>query len=117
MTLAMKTDPNGETAAQRPDSEGGPLDVAILFVDLVSSTEFASVMGLREYADYVESFYRLCVEQCRHFFEVFHGKRYRGDGWLELGRLLKQVGKIEDARGSLRQARRHGVSADEEALP
>lgn len=49
----------------------GPLDTTILFVDLVSSSEFASVLGLREYAEFVASFERLCREQCRHYFEDY----------------------------------------------
>jgi class 3 adenylate cyclase len=55
----------------------GPLDTAILFVDLVSSSEFGSVMGLREYAEYVESFYQLCVEQSTHLFENVLGRKYQ----------------------------------------
>ena len=54
--------------------ESGPLDVAVLFVDLVNSSDFAGVMGLREYAEYVDSFHRLCREQCEFFFEIWKDK-------------------------------------------
>src|SRR3990170_1998646 len=57
--------------------EAGPLDTAILFVDLVSSSEFASVLGLHEYADYLDSFQRACLSQCRHFFDTVHAGKYR----------------------------------------
>jgi class 3 adenylate cyclase len=55
---------------------GAPLEVAILFADLVSSSEFASVMSLGRYAEYVASFEETCERQCRHFFEVFHQGDY-----------------------------------------
>ena len=38
------------------------LETAVLFVDLVASSEFASVLGLREYAEYVDSFEQVCRE-------------------------------------------------------
>lgn len=56
------------------------LDTAVLFVDLVSSSDFASVMGLREYAEYVDAFHHLCYEQCRFFFEELHKGMYAPDG-------------------------------------
>jgi class 3 adenylate cyclase len=55
----------------------GVLETAVLFVDLVSSCEFASVMGLREYAGYVESFQHVCVEQTRHLFGTVLGPRFQ----------------------------------------
>lgn len=60
-----------EADAERKE---GPLETAILFVDLVSSSEFASVMGLREYAEYVQSFNDLCIKQCNYFFREFKRK-------------------------------------------
>lgn len=66
--------------ADWPVGKEGPLDVSVLFIDLVSSSEFASIMGLREYSEYVETFHRLCIEQCRYYFEEFLGGEYRGGG-------------------------------------
>jgi len=57
--------------------EDGPLDLAVLFVDLIGSSEFASVLGLREYAQYVDSFEAVCREQCRHYFEVYLEGKYQ----------------------------------------
>jgi class 3 adenylate cyclase len=54
--------------------EGEPLETAVLFVDLVSSSDFASVLGLKEYARYIDSFEQLCRIQCEHFFRV--AKKY-----------------------------------------
>lgn len=59
------------------DRIAGPMDVGVLFVDLVDSSVFASVLGLKEYADYLASFHRICLEQCAHFFEVFLDGKYR----------------------------------------
>lgn len=58
------------TIGTQPANDG-PLETAILFVDLISSSEFASVLSLREYAAYVDSFEDLCRRQCRYFFETF----------------------------------------------
>ena len=72
--------------SQRPDpgqapslspGESGPMDVGVLFVDLVDSSVFASVLGLREYADYLGSFHEVCLSQCRHFFETYLEGRYQ----------------------------------------
>jgi class 3 adenylate cyclase len=60
-----------------PDGGEGPLETAVLFVDLVASSEFASVLGLEEYARYVDSFEHLCREQCLYFFETVH----KNKGW------------------------------------
>lgn len=62
-----------------PDFQDGPLETSVLFVDLVASSEFASVLGLRDYAEYVDSFEQLCREQCRFFFEEFH----KNKGWRQ----------------------------------
>ncbi len=48
----------------------GPLNVAILFVDLVDSSLFASILPLDEYAAHLRSFRAICERQVRHFFEV-----------------------------------------------
>ena len=56
---------------------GKAMEAAILFADLVSSSEFASVMSLQEYADYVASFQETCARQCEYFFKTFHAKMYR----------------------------------------
>lgn len=60
--------------------DSGPLHVSVLFVDLVSSTDVASVMGLEEYAAFSRSFQTTCLRQCQHFFESHHRKRYEHDG-------------------------------------
>jgi len=60
-----------------PPGQDGPLETAILFVDLVSSSDFASVLGLEDYARYIDSFEQLCRAQCNHFFQVLHGNK----GW------------------------------------
>jgi class 3 adenylate cyclase len=60
-----------------PDGVDGELETAVLFVDLVASSDFASVLGLKEYATYVDSFEQLCREQCHYFFETLH----KDKGW------------------------------------
>lgn len=57
-------------------AKGGEFEAGILFMDLVDSSVFASVLGLREYADHLESFHRICLSQCRHFFGVFLEGKY-----------------------------------------
>jgi class 3 adenylate cyclase len=47
------------------------MEAGILFMDLVDSSVFASVLGLREYADHLDSFHQICLNQCRHFFGGF----------------------------------------------
>jgi class 3 adenylate cyclase len=61
-----------------PDGVDGELETAVLFVDLVASSDFASVLGLKEYATYVDSFEQLCREQCQYFFETLH----KDKGWV-----------------------------------
>src|SRR6476659_6090198 len=69
-----------EQPSSRPPEGGeGALETAVLFMDLVASSEFASVLGLEEYAKYVDSFEQLCREQCAYFFEVVH----KSKGWRE----------------------------------
>jgi class 3 adenylate cyclase len=58
------------------DGWSGPVETAILFVDLVSTSEFASVLGLQAYSNYIDSFEDVCMRQCRHFFEVLHRSTY-----------------------------------------
>ncbi len=62
-------------AGSQPKWEG-PLDTAIMFVDLVDSSVFASVLGLKEYSDYVESFHEVVRVQCEHFFEHYLRGKY-----------------------------------------
>jgi class 3 adenylate cyclase len=50
--------------------ESGPLHVSVLFVDLVSSSDFASVMSLQGYAQYVSAFHDLCRRQTKLFFQT-----------------------------------------------
>src|SRR5215218_11379953 len=70
-----------KSVISRPPPGGdGMLETAILFVDLVSSSDFASVLGLKAYAEYVDSFEQLCRKQCAYFFEDFHNKQ-TNKGW------------------------------------
>jgi class 3 adenylate cyclase len=65
-----------EPPVSRPEpGTDGMLETAVLFVDLVASSEFASVLGLEAYANYVDSFEQLCRTQCAHFFETFHANK------------------------------------------
>jgi class 3 adenylate cyclase len=57
--------------------EEGALDTAILFVDLVDSSIFASVLDLKSYSDYMRSFHEICCEQCNYFFGTFLKGQYR----------------------------------------
>ncbi len=66
---------NDPPVSRPPDGEEGRLETAVLFVDLVASSEFASVLGLEEYAQYVDSFEHLCRKQCTYFFETFQKKQ------------------------------------------
>lgn len=70
-----KTGPAGGVPRSGPDE--GPRDVAVLFVDLVDSSAFASVLGLREYAEFLHAFHRTCLRQCAYFFETYLGGKYR----------------------------------------
>jgi len=60
--------------------DAGALQTAVLFVDLVSSTDLASAVGLEEYARFSETFRETCVEQCHHFFEVHRKHKLIHDG-------------------------------------
>ena len=62
---------SGELEPDVARGEGNPIETAILFVDLVGSSVFASVLGLRDYAEYVSSFNRICLRQCEYFFKEF----------------------------------------------
>jgi class 3 adenylate cyclase len=55
----------------------GALRCAVMFVDLVNSSEFASVLRLSEYAAFVHSFRDFCVQQCQHYFDTFLKGQYR----------------------------------------
>lgn len=62
----------------RPEiGQEGVLETAVLFMDLVASSEFASVLGLEEYARYVDSFEELCRHQCAYFFDVVHKNKWK----------------------------------------
>lgn len=50
---------------------GRPLDAAVLFVDLVNSSVFASVLSLEEYAVYLDDFHETCRCQCEFYFKNF----------------------------------------------
>jgi len=62
---------------REPIGTGQPLETAILFIDLVNSSDFATVLGLREYAAYVDAFEELCQRQCEHFFKTYHEGEYQ----------------------------------------
>ncbi|MDA0813245.1 MAG: adenylate/guanylate cyclase domain-containing protein [Verrucomicrobia bacterium] len=65
-----------------PQGWEGPLDTAIMFVDLVDSSAFSSVLGLKEYADYVNTFHSVVHRQCEHFFQRYlHGKYRQGQDY------------------------------------
>lgn len=68
----------GGSSWKRGDS--GPLHTAVLFVDLVHSTDLASVMGLEEYASFSRSFRSTCLEQSHYFFEDRRKGKYATDG-------------------------------------
>ena len=79
-SLPKPTDPNATLPSEAPGAlagDAGPIEAAVLFVDLVNSSVFASVLGLKEYADYLGSFHEMCISQCAHFFDVFLEGRYR----------------------------------------
>ena len=52
------------------------MEVGVLFMDLVDSSVFASVLDPRQYAVLVDSFHHTCMEQCRHFFTGFLDGKY-----------------------------------------
>lgn len=52
------------------------MEVGILFMDLIDSSVFASVLDPRQYAALIDSFHRTCIDQCRHFFNGFLEGRY-----------------------------------------
>src|SRR5262245_26921858 len=60
--------------------ESGPLHVAVLFMDLVSSTDVASVTDLERYAEFSRAFQSTCREQCHYYFGERSRNRYRSDG-------------------------------------
>ena len=62
--------PTSKPPAQWREGESGPLHVSVLFMDLVSSSDFASVMSLQGYAEYVSAFHDVCLRQTRFFFKA-----------------------------------------------
>lgn len=68
------TPANGTSPA---DKAGVEMDTGILFMDLVDSSIFASVLGIREYAAHLDSFHRICLRHCEHFFEGFLEGQYK----------------------------------------
>lgn len=48
---------------------------AILFADLVGSSDFAGVLSLLDYAGLIEAFERVCLKQCDYFFHHFQRDR------------------------------------------
>ncbi len=52
-------------------ASGEPLNAAVLFVDLVNSSVFASVLSLEEYAMYLDDFHETCRRQCEFYFKTF----------------------------------------------
>jgi class 3 adenylate cyclase len=66
-----------QNKARLVPGQEGALDTGILFVDLIDSSLFASILDLKEYAAYVESFSDLCSKQVRYFFQVFLKNKYK----------------------------------------
>jgi class 3 adenylate cyclase len=74
----MKPSPNPPPISGKTrDRAGKELETAILFVDLVNSSDFASILKLKEFAAYVDAFEEVCERQCQHFFEIFHKGDYQ----------------------------------------
>ena len=48
-----------------------------MFVDLVDSSAFSSVLGLKEYADYVDAFHTVVWVQCEYFFKRYLRGKYK----------------------------------------
>jgi hypothetical protein len=65
------------TSEDRPPGWEGPVDTAIMFVDLVDSSAFSSVLGLKEYADYVDAFHTVVWVQCEYFFKRYLRGKYK----------------------------------------
>jgi len=88
----MSEDPSAApTAMESPDAwqigdqvwalgDAAPLHTSILFVDLVSSTDLASVMGIEEYAQFSRTFRSACQRQCDYFFSEYWARKYLADG-------------------------------------
>ena len=66
--------------AEWTTGQSGPLHVAVLFMDLVSSTDVASVTDLERYAEFSREFQATCREQCHYYFAERIKDRYRTDG-------------------------------------
>jgi hypothetical protein len=64
--------------------------------------------GARERGDLASA--RLYLEDLTHAWPGF------ADGWLELGRLLKKLNDPAAAHEAILQARRNGVTVEEEPL-
>lgn len=60
--------------------DSGPLHVSVLFMDMVSSTDVAGVLGLEEYAELARSFEAICRKQLQYLFEDRGAERYADDG-------------------------------------
>jgi hypothetical protein len=69
---------------------------------------YHAAQGKRERDDFETA--RLYLMDLVHCWPSF------GDGWLEMGRLCKLIGDAARARECILQARRFGVSAEEESL-
>jgi len=98
-----------------------------MFVDLVDSSAFSSVLGLKEYADYVDSFHRVVRVQCEFFLsatcvesineaaitnslQLLRAWPHFGDGYLEFGKCLTEMGKEQEARNAFLHAERLGIA-------
>lgn len=81
----MSKEKTSKPPAQWKEGESGPLHVSVLFVDLVSSSDFASVMGLQAYAQYVSAFHDLCRSQTRFFFQTLSKTEHQDYGIQMVG--------------------------------
>jgi class 3 adenylate cyclase len=69
--------PDPSTGEPAADPRGKAVETGVLFADLVSSSEFSSILSLEAYAEYVAAFEEICVRQCEYFFDVYHEGFYK----------------------------------------
>jgi hypothetical protein len=99
-----------EKAFGRVTDECMEMCKALLTVDPTNAVAlYHASQGARERGD---------IETAKLYLEDLTSCSPRfGDAWLELGRLHKSTGAMAEARKAIIQARRHGVSVEEESLP
>jgi class 3 adenylate cyclase len=71
-----------ERATDHPAAAGRAMETAVMFVDLISSSEFSSILSLKDYADYVATFEDVCTRQCEFFFHEYNRNEFKkGRHW------------------------------------